>query len=139
MRHHLAVLYKVYLDDIFLGRKTIECRLGRASLPPHGCIEAGDLIWLKQSGGLVRGVARVCRVQSFQSLSEEELELIRRKWNGQICAPESFWSLHDRAQAATLIWLCDICPLEPFRVHKKDRRAWVVLNGPPIPDEKLNV
>lgn len=138
MRHHLAIIYRPFFRLILDGRKTIECRLGRAGVPPHGCLEAGDLIWFKESGGPVRIVARARSVRCLHPLSPHEVDLIRTRFDEQIMAPRTFWRKHRHAPAATLAWLGEICELEPFRVAKQDRRAWVVLDGPPVPKPKVS-
>lgn len=136
MRHHLAIIYRPLVRLILDGRKTIECRLGSAGVPPHGSLEAGDLIWFKEVGGPVRLVAIARSVRCFQSLSPHEVNLIRTRFDEQIQAPRSFWQAHRHAQAATLAWLGEICELEPFQIAKRDRRGWVVLDGPPVPCPK---
>lgn len=133
VRHHLAVLYPAYLADILAGRKTVECRFGRTGLPPHGFLQAGDLIWFKEVSGPVRAVVRARSVRRLADLTPARVRLIRREWGRQIRAPEAFWQAHRGATAATLIWLGSVCPLRPFWVDKRDRRAWVVLADPPIP------
>ena len=137
MRHHLAVLYRTFLDDVIEGRKTIECRLGQLRYAPHNRLAAGDLIWFKEVSGPVRAVALVGSVRSLSPLTPQVVDWIRREWNPQIRAPEDFWRTRRRADAATLAWLTHVCPLEPFRIAKSDRQAWVVLDGPPVPDHPL--
>ena len=119
------------------GHKTIECRIGRVGIPPHGYLDVGDLIWFKEAGGLVRLVAVARSVRCFHPLSPHELDLIRDRFNEQILAPRAFWRMHRHAQVATLGWLGEICELKPFQVAKRDRRAWVVLDGPPVPSSLI--
>lgn len=137
MRHHLAILYRPLLKAIIEGQKKIECRLGKMGHPPHEVLSAGDLIWLKEAGGPIRAVATARSVRSFPHLTRHKLDLIRRRWSSEICAPESFWRSGRDATAATLIWLGEVCPLEPFRIVKRDLRAWVVLAGPPVPGQAI--
>jgi len=68
-------------------------------------------------------------------LTPTMVDLIRQEWNREIRAPEAFWRARARGRAtsATLIWLGNVCPLRPFRIEKRNRRAWMVLAGPPIP------
>lgn len=133
MQHHLAILLPQYLEMILSGRKTVECRLARRPIPPHGFVRPDDLIWLKQSSGPIRGVAQAGRVHSYQDLDTATLRRLRRDHGQAICAEPRFWQAHRRARCATLIWLKDVKPLPPFRIDKTDRRAWVVLPGPPVP------
>lgn len=137
MRHHLAILYPTYLHMIRGGVKTIECRLTRVSIPPFGVIEAGDLLWLKESSGPVRLVAEAARVQTFDALNQREVARIRRQLNHGIRADPTFWKAKQSARYGTLIWLEDVQPIEPFRVVKTDRSAWVLLDGPPVPGQPI--
>lgn len=136
MRHHLAVIYRPFFKHILDHRKTIECRFGRARVPPHGVLEAGDLIWFKESGGPVRMVASVRSIRFFDALTPHMVDLIRARYDEHILAPRSFWRANRHAKMATLAWLDEICELEPFQIAKQDRRAWVVLDGPPLPESQ---
>ena len=137
MQHHLAVLYRSYLDEIIAGRKTIECRFGKMGCLHHGVLLAGDLIWLKEVSGPVRAVAAARSVRCFSPLTQEMLAFIRREWDSQIRAPAAFWRGCRWATVATLIWLGPVCPLRPFWIEKRDRRAWVLLDGPLIPGQPV--
>ncbi len=133
MRHHLAILLPRYLRLILSGHKTVECRIARRPIPPHGTIDPDDMIRLKQSGGPVYGVAQAARVKTYDDLDAADLQRLRRKNGRAICAEAGFWQAHRRARYATLIWLKDVRPLPPFRIEKTDRPPWVVLPGPLVP------
>lgn len=133
MQHHLAILLPRYLELVLSGRKTVECRLGQRSIPPHGFVDPDDIIWLKQSSGPIHGVAQAGRIRSYQGLDAATVQRLRRDYGQAICAEPRFWRAHRHARYATLIWLEDVKPLPPFRIDKTDRRPWVVLPGPPVP------
>ena len=137
MRHHLAVIYRPFLRLIRDRKKTVECRLGQAGVPPHGAMESGDLIWFKEANGPIRLVAVVRSVRFFCPLTPHEVDLIHKQYGQYILAPWSFWRAHRYANAATLAWLGEISELEPFQISKYDRRAWTVLGGPPVPIPKV--
>ena len=137
MRHHLAVLHRLHLNEILSGRKTVECRLGQIGYLPYGCVQGGDLIWLKEASGPVQAVASAAAVQTLQPLTPDLLDWVRRQFNDRIRAPAGFWHNGRRATAATLVWLEDVCPLRPFQVAKHDRRAWVPLAQPPVPGKPI--
>ena len=137
MKHHLAILYRTHLRRILAGRKAIECRLGDLGYPPHGQLSTGDMIWLKEVSGPIRAVATATSVRGFDNPSFQAMERIQRQWNSQILAPQAFWRSGRRVKAATLIWLGNVCPLTPFRIEKKDRRSWVVLDRPPVPGQPI--
>jgi len=137
VRHHLAVLEARYLAGLVAGRKTVECRLSRTGCPPYGVISPGDLVWLKESGGPVRGLAGVARVEEFAELTPAKLRRLRTRFHDLVAAPASFWCERKRARFATLIRLEWVCAVQPFRVLKRDRRSWVVLGAPPVPGQPL--
>ena len=133
MRHHLAVVYRTYLDEIIAGRKTVECRFGRADRPPHGVVQPGDLIWLKEVSGPIRAVVRTEGVRCLSGLTPAGIDQIRQTWNRHIRGTAAFWRSCRHQPAVTLVWFGDLCPLRAFWIDKSDRRAWVVLAGPPLP------
>ena len=139
MQHHLAILYRTYLDAILAGEKTIECRFGKMGYLPRLGLAPGDMIWMKESAGPVRAVATAGRVRRFDRLTPARVARLRRKFNSGIRAPASFWRQHRDARFATLAWLVDVSGLSPFWVVKRDRRAWVVLSGPPVPGQAVEV
>ncbi|HSW44284.1 MAG TPA: ASCH domain-containing protein [Phycisphaerae bacterium] len=137
IQHHLAIFYRAYLDAVLAGTKTIECRLSRTGNIPHCLVKPGDLLWLKESAGPVRAVATAGVVRGFRDLAPTRIDWLRRRFNAGIGGVAPFWRQHRDARHATLIWLDNVCPLPPFNVIKRDRRAWVVLAGPPVPGEPI--
>lgn len=137
MLHHLAILCPNYVDEIIAGNKTVECRLGREGHHPHGHVHAGDMVWLKDVGGPVRAVISVREVKTIRIAVKLQIDEIKHQWNDRILAPPEFWQNREHVNIATLIMLGDLCTFKPFRIHKKDRRAWVVLAQPPVPGKPL--
>lgn len=135
--HHVAVLQRDYLAALLRGGKTVECRLSRVNRPPRGHVATGDWVWFKQSGGPVRAVARISRILERDSMTPTRLASLRTRYGRAIQAPTSFWESHKSARFATLIWLDNICAIQPFKLPKSDRRAWVVLAAPPVPGRPL--
>jgi hypothetical protein len=132
-RNHLAVLAAPYLQALLAGRKKVECRLTRSMRPPYGQVSPGDLLWLKQSGGPVRGLAGVARVDGFADLTPAGIHSLKQCYGKLVAAPASFWHAHESARFATLIGLEWVCAVRDFRVLKRDRSAWLVLEAPPVP------
>jgi hypothetical protein len=91
------------------------------------------LIWLKQVSGPIRAVVTAKSVRTFEKLTPHLIQLIQQQWGSEIGAPQSFWRSRRSARFATLIWMGDICGLKPFHIEKRDRRTWIVLQGPPVP------
>ena len=93
-------------------------------------VKKGERIYLKESSGLVRGVAKARKVVYRKINGPEDLRMIRQKYNQRIMGKEIFWESSNRARYCTLIFLEGVRALaEPFRISKKDMRGWVVLDG----------
>ena len=130
MSDHLAILKRAYLELILAGEKTIECRLTRTSKPPFGVLKKGQRIYLKESSGPVRGVARVGKVIFRRINGSQDLAMIRQEYGERIMAKDDFWESNGGAGYCTLIFLEGVRGLsKPFRISKNDMRGWVVLDG----------
>lgn len=119
------------------GKKTMECRLGHLVNSPIRRVKKKDLLWLKEVGGPIRGVASAESVYMYDKLSPELIEAIRSQWNDRIQGPADFWESKRTATCGTLIGLADVCPMKPFKIIKKDQRAWVTLASPPVPGKPI--
>lgn len=137
MTNHLVILRPYYLSCVLRGIKTAECRLSRTLRPPFGRVAPGDTLWLKRSGGCVVARAQVVRVTSFHPVSARTLRVIKRRFGSALQAKPCFFEEHTEARFATLMELDAVSRLEPFRIAKCDRRAWVVLSAPPEPGTRL--
>lgn len=130
---HLAIFKQPFLDLILDGKKTIESRFAKVYCAPHGVVQEGDLILLKESGGFVIGEFRAGKIESYKDLTPEEINKLRR-YSNEICAdadPE-FWEKRSDKQYATMIWIIDpIRYIKPYPFPKKDRRGWVVIEKDP--------
>ena len=131
MAHHLVILKKVYLDRILSGSKTVECRLSCTRRPPYGCVHVGDKLWLKQSGRRIRATARVRGIRYFHPLDPVVLAMLQERYGPVIQADRAFFNLKKGAQFATVIRLGSVRRIAPIPHSKPDRRAWIVLTGPP--------
>ena len=130
MANHLAVLKRAYLELILSGQKTIECRLTRTPKPPFGVLQTGQRIYLKQSSGPVRGLAKAGKVICRRIDGPEDLREIRQEYGGEIMAKDGFWESNGGAGYCTLIFLEEVRGIrEPFWISKRDMRGWVVLDG----------
>jgi len=130
VREHVAILKRAYLELVLAGRKTVECRLARVACPPYGRAAAGEVVWLKESCGPVRGRAVVERVQFREGLTAEEVEAIEREYERFILGGEAFWREKQGSRYATLVWLKDVRSI-PARWLKRrwGMQAWLILDG----------
>lgn len=128
MKVHIAILYKYYLDLILEGKKTIEARFSKVKSPPFGKVSEGDKILLKETGGPIRGEAKVRRVEYFSNLTPQNILEIVSLYKNELMVKEDFLELKLKSRYLTLIFLEDIKKTKEYRIDKKDRRGWVVLS-----------
>jgi hypothetical protein len=126
---HLAVFNEPFLALIFKGEKKIESRFSINKVRPYDKIEKNDIVILKSSGGPVTGFFIAGNVSFFSNLNDIKLDEIRRKYGKQICADydPNFWDNRSSTNYATLIEVKNVTPLLPFRIEKKDRTAWTIV------------
>jgi ASC-1-like (ASCH) protein len=126
---HLVILKKQCLDDILSGKKTIESRLWQNKKASYGLINTGDKLFLKQSSGPVCATAQISAVKLYNNLTPEQILEIKKEYNDRIMGSDEYWQSKADCKYGVLIWLCNIKPIKPVMINKKDWRAWVVL-GP---------
>lgn len=132
-RQHLAIFNPPFLDLILEGRKTIEGRFSKVRCAPFNTIEEGDVVLMKESGGLVRGSFVVAKVESFGNLTPETLKELESRYSGPLCtdADPEYWQRRCASKYATLMYIAKPTRFErPFPFPKKDRRGWMVLDEP---------
>ena len=76
MQRHLAILAPGWIEPILDGTKTIESRFTKVRCAPYGKVHAGDLVYMKESGGPVKGnetqpFIEQCQVASVSVLTFE--------------------------------------------------------------------
>lgn len=126
---HLAVFNEPFLALLFKGEKKIESRFSINNVSPYNKISKNDIVILKSSGGPVSGFFIAGDVLYYSNLNNTKLKEIEKKYGKQICADydPSFWENREATNYATLIEIKGVTPLSPFRIEKKDRSAWAVL------------
>ena len=138
MNYHLAILAKGWTELILEGKKTIESRFSKVRCAPFGKVHEGDIVYLKESCGPVKGMFTVAKVETFENLTDGQIcDLFYSEYRKQIFNP----SVSDlmgqppekwlAAKHATLIHISDVVRFdEPVLIDKRDSRAWVVLEHP---------
>ena len=129
-KQHLAIFNPPFLELILERRKTIEGRFSKVRCAPFGAVQEGDVVLMKESGGLVKGSFVVAKVESFENLTEERLKELEAHYGDSLCAdadPE-YWQRRRVSKYATLMHVAKPTRFkQPFPFPKKDRRGWVVL------------
>jgi ASC-1-like (ASCH) protein len=125
---HLAILNQPYLDRILEGKKTIESRFTLNRVAPYKIVQPGDILFLKESAGNIKGIITVKDVNYFGDLLPGQAESLILLNQAALTVDDSFVRRKANSRYATLIHIGDIITVEPLAVAKRDRRAWVVLN-----------
>jgi ASC-1-like (ASCH) protein len=125
--YHLVILKKPYLEAILAGRKRIESRFTVTRRAYLGRVLPGDRLFLKESSGPVCAVATVAAVRNFDSLTPKKIGELKRQYDHHIRGTKEYWQSKANCRFGLLVWLKEVEPIEPVRIHKKDWRAWVVL------------
>ena len=71
--------------------------------------------------------ATAAAVKSFENLTPQKIADTKDKYNHLICGGDEYWDSRVDCAYGVLVWLKDVCAIEPVRIDKKDWRAWVVL------------
>ena len=131
---HIAIIQKKYLDRILSGSKRIECRLTKQKRVPYGRIATGETIFIKQSSGPYRAVAKAGRVVFEADLTPGRISDIRRDYASELEGDDDFWVSKLDCKYLTLIWLEDVVPtnLGPT-IAPLQGRAWLTLPEVEIP------
>lgn len=132
-KQHLAIFNPPFLDLILEGRKTLEGRFSKVRCAPFGVVEEGNVVLMKESGGLVRGSFVVAKVESLENLSQEKLKELEMCYSETLCADADpqYWQRRRASKYVTLMHVVQPTRFEqPFPFPKKDRRGWVVLDEP---------
>ena len=136
MQHHLAIFTQPWLDLILDGRKTIDSRLTKVRCAPYRKISIGDVVYMKESVGLVKGQFIAAKIETYENLTPQILNNINSQYLSEIFADldfEEFRKKWHSAKYATLIHITNVHTFKkPFPFPKRDRRAWVLLDEPLI-------
>lgn len=126
---HLAIFNEPFLSLIFTGQKKIESRFSINMISPFRKVSKGDLIVLKESGGLITGVFVAGEVMYFSNLDESGFKKLDKKYGNLICSnyDKQFWKKRENTRYVTLIEVKKVKKLIPFGSEKSDRLAWSVL------------
>lgn len=126
---HLAIFNEPFLSLVFKREKKIESRFSINKRSPFEKVKKGDVIILKESGGLVTGVFIAGEVRFFHLTNIKTLESIEANFGKAICAEynTNFWRDRAKSKYATLIEVKKIKKILPFKCEKKDRSGWSIL------------
>ena len=123
---HLGVFSEPYLTYILQGKKTVESRFGATKQPPFQRVGEGDILLLKRSAGPIVAIANVSDVWYYE-LEGIGFQSVVERFGCAMCLEDEFIRTKSSSAFATLIRLDHVQELRDMKVHKRDRRGWVVL------------
>lgn len=126
---HLAIFDRVeIIEKILEGKKLLESRFCIKKALPYEKIKKGDEIYLKESGGLIKGRVEVDNVLFFENLTPEKMGKLRKEYGKDLTVDDAFWKRYGKSKYASLIFLRNPQRfLSSVKFNKKDRRAWVIM------------
>ncbi|MFA7243968.1 MAG: hypothetical protein WC080_01625 [Patescibacteria group bacterium] len=126
---HLAIFVGDAIENILVGKKTIESRFSIHKIAPYGSVAKEDEIYLKKSGGGIVGRVFVDNVLYYENFGSKGLSEFRKMYSDDLCVDEKFWEEKKKANFVSLIFLKDP---ERFvacvKYKKQDRRPWVIMS-----------
>jgi len=129
MKKHIAIFVGPAIEDILIGKKTIESRFSQSRILPYGEVAKDDIILLKKSGGDILGQVIVDNVLYYDCLNPNSIEVLRKEYSEAIAVGEKFWSAKKNSKYGTLIFLKKPKRFVfPLQFKKKDRRPWLIDN-----------
>jgi|GEM_PF-1040093 len=129
---HLAVFSKGVIELILANKKTLESRFSKFRFTPYKKVKTGDVVFMKESGGKVKGKFTVGSVDFREKLNTKKIAEIKKRHGHELQVPDSFWQSKKNAKYASLIEIKNPEPLaNPLSLDKHDKRSWVVLSDVP--------
>lgn len=119
---HVAIMSKKggYIEDILSGLKTIESRWYVNRCSPWDKIKKEDVIFFKESGGMVLARAEVKDVLQISGLNKERFEKIVDKYAGGIRMRNRNYEIVKNKRYCILMFLKNVERIEkPFNINKK--------------------
>ena len=137
--NHLVILHRPYLELILAGTKTVESRLSKNRHPAATRCRRGDVLYLKEAGGDVRGRAVVASITEINDIPPGGVARLAEEWWPRVVGsgPEDpYWLARRDARHALFIELADVRPCHiPARLFPRNlpwASGWIV--GQPTDD-----
>ena len=135
--HHVAIMKKSWglTEKILNGEKTVESRWLKTKRAPWDTVKAGDTIYFKNSGEVVKLSADVARVAQFELRGPENVKKILNDYGTedgieQKDSPHFFKMFKDK-KYCVLIFLRNARRVRPFNVNKSGfgaMAAWMTMH-----------
>ena len=133
---HLVILKKEWklLELILSGEKTIESRWYLQKRDPWDKINAGDILYLKNTGERASAAAEVESVLQFEDLNAEKVKKLLKKYGKGIGIPkekqEEFFHKFKEKKRCILVFIKNPKKIKPFKINKEGSglmNAWICI------------
>lgn len=124
---HLGIFTEPCLSFMLNGKKTIESRFSRNKIAPYEKITKEDIVLVKKSGGYIVAYFTIKEVLFFD-LQNYSIDVIKNKYNKELCVDDAFLEKKKNSHYATLIKIDKLVKLKPFSINKKGMQTWLILN-----------
>lgn len=126
---HLAVMRQPYMDYVMQGLKKVESRFSKKICAPYRCVNKGDIVLFKETGGAIRALSRVTEVKYYGYLNQEQTMGLMSNHKEELMLSEDFIEEKRESHFASIFYLGEVLPVPSIKVEKRDMRSWVVLNN----------
>jgi ASC-1-like (ASCH) protein len=134
---HLAIMKKSWglTNKILNGQKKIESRWYSIKYKPWDCIKAGEVVYFKDSGDLVRIRAEVSKVVQFAGLTINKVKEILNKYGKDDGIEKEriseFFERFKDKKYCILVFLKNPQKIKPFDINKTGfgaMSAWITVD-----------
>ncbi len=134
MTVHVAILKPAFADAVVRGDKTVEARLTKSRRPPWDVIAPNDHVFIKQSAGPYRALARADFVVQHTIESPDALRLAVRPWLERLGPPDHVQRFidakADSTRFAVFVGLRDVIETDTGPIlPPTNGRAWLRLDA----------
>lgn len=130
---HVAILRRPYPELILSGEKTVESRLYQTRQPPVGCVQPGERLFIKVSGGAWAATAIAAAVDEHTHLTRTQMQALRERYQPTVLGTDEYWKSKLGSRYAVFITLRDVERFDTGPAYPSNGyRAWHVL------DERLS-
>ncbi len=96
-------------------------------MPPIGCARVGERVYIKQSGGPFRAMARIKAIDEHRDLTPRDVDALARRYNESVCGDPEYWKSKRGSRFASFITLSEVEAIDVGPNYAKSMRAWHTL------------
>lgn len=135
MRKHLAIFSPEGAEQVLAGKKTVETRFSKNKIVPFGEVSAGDVVYIKVSGGNIVGQFLVKKVISIENIDQTDWDFISKSYGKQISLgseylDDQYFSGKKDSRFGTIIFIerVEQFIVPPIKIEKRDQRGWMLID-----------